>query len=247
MIAVPLLARRLAIGQRGDDVVQKFVPLLDLARLGDHPQPVPVQRRAFVPSESATNALRVEIADDDRVPDPHLDQQREERAARSARTTGSKSVVPVRPPSDRRAPCVPGVLPVAPTVGVLTQRAAPDPKGDRSEIIEAAEDLPEAEGEAQDGRIGIADEWEAAGAHEKVPRCHDLVALALYHHAGYALLQRWQDEDTERLQAGRVSPKDLAQLESVAVLLHQYEGIFGEEGDLGEIRAGRASAQLECC
>ena len=183
MIPVPLLARRLAIGQRGDDVVQKFVPLFDLARLGDHPQPVPVQRRAFVLSESATNALRVEIADDDRVPDPHLDQQREERAARSTRTTGSKSVVPVRPPSDRRAPCVPGVLPVTPTVGVLTQRAAPDPKGDRSEIIEAAEDFPEAEGEAQDGRIGIADEWEAAGAHEKVSRCHDLVALALYHHA----------------------------------------------------------------
>lgn len=92
-------------------------------------------------------------------------------------------MLPVRPPCDRWAPCVPRILPVAPVAGVLTQRAAPDPKGDRSGIIEAADDLPEAEGEAQDGRIGITDEWEATGAHEKVPRCYDLVTLALYHYA----------------------------------------------------------------
>jgi hypothetical protein len=49
-----------------------------------------------------------------------------------------------------------------------------------------------------------------------------------------------------RLQAGWRSPSDLAQLESVALFLHENEGILGEKGDLGEIRAGRASAQLEC-
>jgi len=92
-------------------------------------------------------------------------------------------MVPVRPSCDRRAPCVPRILTVAPTFGIFTQGAAPYPKGDRSEIIEASDDLPKTEGEAQDGRIWIADKWEATGAHEEVPRWYDLVALALYHYA----------------------------------------------------------------
>jgi hypothetical protein len=92
-------------------------------------------------------------------------------------------MVPVRPPSDRWTPCLPRIISVSPSVRVLTQGAAPDPKGYRSEIIEAADNLPEAEGEAQNCRIWIAGEWEAMGTREEVPGWYDLVALALYHHA----------------------------------------------------------------
>ena len=72
-----------------------------------------------------------------------------------------------------------------------------------------------------------------------------MVALTLHHYATYPELQGWQDEHAERVQTGRLSPSDLAQLEGVALFLHEDEGILGKEGDLGEIRVGRASAQLQ--
>jgi hypothetical protein len=115
---------------------------------------------------------------------------------------------------------------IASAGGVLTQRAAPYPEGDRSEIIEAADNLPEAEGETQDRRIGIADKRKATGSRDKVLQCHDLVALALYQYASYASLQSWQDEHTACDQTGRVSASDLTQFESVALFLHENEGIL---------------------
>lgn len=77
-------------------------------------------------------------------------------------------MLPVGPASHRRTPCIPRVRPIAFAGGELTERAAPHPEGDRSEVIAAADDLPEAEGETQDRRVWVADEWEAAGPREEV-------------------------------------------------------------------------------
>ena len=116
VISIPLLARRLAIRQRGDDVVQKLVPLLDLTRLGDHLQSAAV----LAPSESATHAFGMEVTDHDRVSGPDLDQEREEGAARAAGPARSEAaMLPVGPPGHGRAPCIPWVLPIASAGGEL--------------------------------------------------------------------------------------------------------------------------------
>lgn len=110
VISIPLLARRLAIRQRGDDIVQKLVPLLDLARLGDHFQSAAV----LAPSESATHTFGMEVTDDDRVSSSDLDQEREEGAARAAGPARSEAaVLPVGPAGHGRAPIIPWVLPIA--------------------------------------------------------------------------------------------------------------------------------------
>ena len=246
MVPVPLLARRFAIRQPRDDVVQKLVAFLDPARLGDDLQSAPVARAALALSQSATHALRMEITDDDRVSGPYLDQQGKERAAGAARSAGGKPMLPVSPAGHGRAPCVPGVHPVSSAGCVLAQRTAPHPEGDRSEVIEASDDLPESEGETQDGRVWVADKRQATGAREEVPWCYDLVALALYHNAGYPSLQSWKDEHTARFQNGQISANDLTQLEGVALLFHENEDVLGEECDPGEICIGRAAAKLEC-
>lgn len=118
VISIPLLARRLAIRQRGDDVVQKLVPLLDPARLGDHLQSAAVLQVA--PCESATHAFGMEVTDHDRVSGPDLDQEREEGAARAAGPARSEAaVLPVGPPGHGRAPYIPWVLPIASAGGEL--------------------------------------------------------------------------------------------------------------------------------
>lgn len=165
VISVPLLTRGLAIRQRGDDVVKKFLPLLDLARFRDHFQSVTV---LAAPGEGTTYALGMEVANDDRVPGPYLDKQWEKRAARAAGPTRCEAVLPVSPAGHRRAPCVPRVFPIVPARSELAERAAPDPEGDRSKIIEVADDLPEVEGEAEYGRVRVADEWQAVGPRKEV-------------------------------------------------------------------------------
>jgi len=118
VISIPLLARSLAIRQRRDDIVQKLVPLLDLARLGDHFQSAAVL--APTPSESTTHTFRMEVTDDDRVSGPDLDQEREECAARAAGPArGEAAMLPVGPAGHGRTPRIPWVLPIASVGGEL--------------------------------------------------------------------------------------------------------------------------------
>jgi len=74
-----------------------------------------------------------------------------------------------------------------------------------------------------------------------------LVALALYHNAGYSLLQSRQNEHAARFQTGRVSANDLTQLEGVALVLHENEDVLSEEGNSGKICIGRAAAKTVDC
>ena len=147
VVPVPLLTRRFAVRKRRDNIVQEFIALLDLARLRDYLQPSFVRRRALAPSQSATHTLWMEITYHDRVSRPDFDQHREKCAPRATRPTGSEAVFPISPPGNGRTPGVPGVLLITSAGGVVVQGAPPDPEGNRSEIIEAAHDLSESEGE----------------------------------------------------------------------------------------------------
>lgn len=116
VISIPLLARSLAIRQRRDDIVQKLVPLLDHARLGDHFQSVAV----LAPSESTPHTFGMEVTDDDRVSGPDLDQEREECAARAAGPArGESAMLPVGPAGHGRTPRIPWVLTIASARGEL--------------------------------------------------------------------------------------------------------------------------------